>query len=109
MTTTTAPASLPTVPPEVTAFAAEAGVTADLPAVLALTRRQFPAAPLSVRLDIDPEEPGDRRILIGVTLPDWTVEEYLAWRRQWTEGLFAICPATRSYLFGLEIDPDGAR
>jgi hypothetical protein len=107
--TITAPAPLPTVPPEVTAFAAEAGVTAYLPAVLAMTRRLFHAAPMTVQLDIDPEEPEDRRILIGVMLPDWTVEEYLAWRRQWTEGLFAICPATRSYLFGLEIEPDGAR
>ena len=99
MTTTTAPAPLPTVPPEVTAFAAEAGVTAYLPAVLAMTRRLFPAAPLTVQLDIDPEIPDDRHIIVLVDVSGMSVDQMSHLQQEWIRQIFDICPAPHVCVF----------
>lgn len=54
MNSATQPTNIP-IPAEVYAFAAEQGVSAELPAVLGLTRRLFPVADLSVQVEEDPE------------------------------------------------------
>ena len=105
MSPSTAPASLPTIPPDVEAFAAEHGVSAYLPDLLALTRQIFPDAPMSLSIDSDAVYPEWQQIVIEVKVPDFTVDEYLDWYRRWADGLFAHCPSTHAHLFGLDVEP----
>jgi hypothetical protein len=109
MSTSTAPAPLPTVPPDVAAFAADHGIGAYLPALLEMTRRIFPTAPMSLSINIDPEIPDWRQIIIAVTIPHWDTDEYLDWRDRWAKGFFAHCPSTHTHLFGLDITPHDPR
>jgi hypothetical protein len=85
--------------------AAEHGVRAYLPDLLALTRQIIPTAPLSVSINIDPEIPDWRQIIIAVTVPGRENDEYFDWRDRWAEGFFADCPTTHRHLFGLDINP----
>src|SRR5207302_3758916 len=64
---TPAAQTFPPVSPEVLAFAAEQGVSAYLPAVLAMTQRLFPdARRFAVLVEDDPEIANDRHIVIEV-------------------------------------------
>jgi hypothetical protein len=96
-----------TVPPEVRAFAAEQGVSAELPAVLEMTRRLFPDATVRTSIDEDPEIANDRHIAIEVTARGLSSAKALESRWEWHRGLFACCPAPLVCVFrlGLELAP----
>lgn len=95
------------VPQEVSAFAAEQGVSAELPAVLELTRRVFPTAAVSAFVEDDPEIADDRHIVVGATGARLTVDQALEKRNEWHHGLFACCPAPLVCVFrlGLQLAP----
>jgi hypothetical protein len=99
MSATAVSLPLPAVPPEVEAFAAEQGVRAYLPAVLALARRVYAHRRMAVQLADDPEVADDHRIVIKVDLGGMTVEQLDAAQDQWIEGLFQVCPSTHALLF----------
>ena len=93
---------LPCVSPDVLTFAEEQGVSAYLPAVLAMTRRIFPTWPLKVFLEDDPEIADDWHIILEVQVPDDTVADALfALDRQWVGEIFKHCPSTHVYIFRL--------
>src|SRR5260370_9410403 len=92
------------VPSEVLAFAAEQGVAAYLPTMLATTERLFPnARQLAVRLDEDPEIANDRHIVFAVAAP-LNVSEARAAQRRWNDALFTYCPAPLVCVFRLSMD-----
>ncbi len=97
------PSSSPVVPPEVYVLAAEQGVTAYLPAVLELTQRVFPNAPLSVYVSEDPELANVRSIVFDVAVPA-DIPQALADHRRWNDGVFACCPAPLVCTFVLSMD-----
>jgi hypothetical protein len=102
--TTTLP--VPVAPPDVLAFAAEQGVTEYLPAVSAMTRRIFPIAPMKVFLEEDPEIANDRHIVLKVPVArDTSVEDLVAFHRQWSSEIFQHCPATHVCVFSLGVTP----
>ena len=89
---------------EIFAFAAEQGVSAELPAVLSLTQRIFPQATLEVSIDEDPEIANDRHLLIHVHNGDLSVDEAIQTRAEWIDGLFGCCPAPLVCLFGFRVE-----
>jgi hypothetical protein len=91
----------PAVAPEVLAFAEQEGVTAYLPAVIEMTRRIFPAAPLRVFVEDDPEIANDRHIALEVEPPTTSVPELFAGRQQWVTEIFRHCPSTHVWVFRL--------
>ena len=101
MSPTTDPLPLPAVPPEVQTFAEEQGVTAYLPAVLEMTRRLFPQAPMTVLVEDDPEIANDRHIVLEVAVTSRDVEELSAARQRWVSEIFQHCPATHVCVFRL--------
>jgi hypothetical protein len=101
MSATTTPLPLPVVPPEVQAFAEEQGVTAYMPAVLEMTRRIYPTAPMQLIVTDDPEIANDRHIVIEVAVPDWDATQLVASDQQWTRDIFEHCPATHVSVFRL--------
>jgi hypothetical protein len=101
MSTTVTALPLPVIPPEVSAFAAEAGVRDYLLPVVEMTRRLFPMAPLSVFVEVDPEIPNERYIVLEVDVTGWREEPLFAARQGWTSDLFVHCPATHVHSFRL--------
>ena len=99
MTPTAAVLPVPVAPPEVLDFAAEKGVTPYLPAVLALARRVFPTAPLTVHLEDDPEIEDFRHIAIDADINGLEVEQLVTAQNQFGEGLFQVCPLTHVLFF----------
>jgi hypothetical protein len=95
----------PAVAPEVSAFAEQEGVTAYLPAVIEMTRRIFPAAPLRVFVEEDPEIANDPHIVLEVELTGMGVPELIATHRQWISEIFQHCPATHACVFRLGMVP----
>lgn len=93
--------------PEVSAFAAEQGVSAELPAVVELTRRLFPDATLSVIVEDDPEIANDWHIVIEAKNINMLVSQALEALDEWDRGLFACCPAPLTCVFRLGLE--GAR
>ena len=91
------------IPPEVVAFAAEQGVSKELPAVVEMTQRVYPNVPLSVILEDDPEIADDWHIVIEADPVNLTVEEALQAHDLWTDGLFACCPAPLVCVFRLSV------
>jgi hypothetical protein len=87
--------------PEVWAFAEEKGAAAYLPAVLEMTRRVFPTAPLKVFVEEDPEIADERSIVFEVIVPELDGEQLLAAHDRWHSGLFQHCPPTHVCLFCL--------
>ena len=94
-----------TIPPDVASFATEKGVAAYLEPVVRMVQGIFGDRPLSLRVDIDPEDLDLQRVLIGVTVDEFDTEQYLHWRHQWATGIFDQCPATHVHFFLLDIDP----
>jgi hypothetical protein len=90
---------LPTISAEVRAFAEHEGVTAYLPAVLEMTRRIFPVAPMQVIVEEDPEIRDDRHIVIEVAVPDWDADQLYDAQRRWTQEVFEHCPSTHVCAF----------
>jgi hypothetical protein len=101
MSTTTTPAALPTVPPEVSQFAAESGVSAYLSQVLQLAHSIFPGRPMTVLLEGDPEIANDWHIVFEVDVASLSVDELIAGQERWIEGLFQLCPSTHVCVFRL--------
>jgi hypothetical protein len=93
---------LPVIPPEILTFAEEEGVTAYLPAVLAMTRRIFPTRPITVIVTEDPEIANDRHIVFEVEMTGKEeVDELFTTREQWIAEIFEHCPSTRVCVFRL--------
>jgi hypothetical protein len=103
MSPTTAPS--PVFPADVTAFAAETGVTDYLLPVREMTQRVFPAA-LSIApvLEYDPEIERDRHIVFKVEVEGLDVEQLAEIHWEWDRELFKVCPATNVCDFGLHVD-----
>ena len=90
------------VSPEVWAFAEQQGVAAYLPAVLAMTQRIFPAWPLKVFLEDDPEIANDWHIILEVQVPEDATADAVAERHwQWCGEIFQHCPSTHVCVFRL--------
>ena len=102
MSTTTA-LPLPTISPEVRAFAAENGAEQYLPNVVTLARRLFPQAAMHVHVEGDPELSYNWEIVFEVSADGMEGEEQFQLRRQWTRELFQACPSTHVHLFGLSL------
>jgi hypothetical protein len=105
MSSTTTPLPPPAVPPEVEAFASEQGVTAYLPAVLAMTRRIFPSAPMKVLVEDDPEIANDRHIVVEVELANMPAEQMAEAQWAWCGEIFRHCPPTHVHVFRLGMVP----
>ena len=100
---TTAPS--PTFPSDVTAFAAESGVTEYLIPVYEMTRRVFPTARrITPELEYDPEIAGLRWIVFRVEISGMTAEQYADLHWQWSGELFKVCPSTHVCYFALHLD-----
>jgi hypothetical protein len=89
------------VAPEVLAFAAEQGVTDYLAALLEMTRRIFPGAPVKALVEEDPEIANERHIALQVEVGSRTADELFAAQQRWTAELFQHCPATHVWVFRL--------
>src|SRR6266446_5634863 len=100
MSTTTA-LPLPTISPEVRAFAAENGAEQYLPNVVTLARRLFPQAAMHVHVEGDPELSYNWEIVFDVCADGMEEEELVQLEQQWTRELFQQCPATHVHLFCL--------
>jgi hypothetical protein len=95
---------LPTIPPEVRALAAEAGVAEYVVPVVAMTHRVFPdARRLAVLVEEDPEIVNDRHIVLEVDVPERDPDQYVASRVPWEEEMFRLCPATLGHVFRLSL------
>jgi hypothetical protein len=92
------------VPSEVSAFAAEQGLSAELQMVVDMTRRIFPDAAISVELDIDPEIASDRHIAVLASGVNLTVDQGMEASRSWHRELFHCCPATSAWVFRLGLE-----
>lgn len=101
MNTTTTPAALPTVPPEVLQFAAESGVSNYLYPVMELANSLFPGRPMTVLLEGDPEIENDWHIVFEVDVTGVAEDDILAGQRRWSAGLFERCPSTHVCVFRL--------
>jgi hypothetical protein len=90
------------VPAEVAAFAAEVGVSAYLPAVIEMTRRIFPDAPLRLYLEDDPEIP-DRYLVLEVDLDSYPAQQCFSNQQNWSREIFQDCPAAHVHIFHLRM------
>lgn len=96
-------ASMP-IPPDVTAFAAEQGVSAELPVVVEMTRRLFPEAEMFVQTEDDPEIANDRHIVIVTRPTGLSVDDALELLWEWHRQMFLCCPATLVCVFRLGLE-----
>jgi hypothetical protein len=101
MSATTTPLPLPPITSEVQEFAEEQGVSAYLPAVVEMTRRIFPMAPMQVIVEGDPEIANDYHIVLEVAVPDWEADALYDAHREWVRTLIQICPSTHTCVFRL--------
>ncbi len=101
MAATTTSGALAALSPEVLKFAAEQGVGDYLPAVLEMTQRIFPDAPLSVFVEGDPEIANDYHIVLEVAVSSTDAEELFAGQQRWTAEIFQRCPSTHVPVFRL--------
>lgn len=92
------------IPADVATFAAEQGVSKELPAVIEMTQRVFPQASVSVVLEDDPEIPNDWHIVVEAKDIRLSVEEALEARWEWHGGLFENCPAPKAYIFRVRME-----
>lgn len=93
------------IPDDVAAFAAEQGVSTQLPVVVEMTRRLFPDAEMFVQNEDDPEIANDRHIVIVTRPKGLSVDEALELLWEWHRQMFLNCPAPLVCVFrlGLEI------
>lgn len=97
----TSTVALPTISADVLAFAAEHGVADYLAALLEMTRRIFPTAPIRTLVEEDAEIADMRYILLEVDVAGLDVDQLVEAQHQWSTGLFAYCPSTHAHLFCL--------
>jgi hypothetical protein len=97
--TTTLP--LPTISPEVRAFAIEKGVEQYLPDLVAAARRLFPDSSIELLVVDDPELSYNRQIVFRVDENGQSPAEQSAAHWKWAEELFLHCPATHVHVFSL--------
>ena len=100
---TTSTVTSPVVPADVAAFAAEHGVADYLPAVWEMTRRLFPAAPITMQVVEDAEWAEDRYIVLEVPAEGMRVDQMVADQHEWSDRLFKHCPPTHVHLFCLRM------
>src|SRR5689334_17808699 len=97
---------LPTVLPEVEAFAAENGVSEYLPKMLELARRIFSTRPITVQVYEDHEIRDLKKILIEVWVPRETdfLKTIDPLYKAWIKEFVTLCPTTHLHLFGLSFE-----
>ena len=93
----------PAIPAEVTAFAAEHGVSEYVAPLLQMTLRAFPGAPLSVEVEEDAEEFDMRLIVFLIDVTGWDLDRLSAADDEWVQGLMRICPGPVRPLFTIGI------
>lgn len=104
MSPTTQAAAVP-VPPDVLAFADKQGVSAYLPAVLAMTQRHFPdARRMAILVEQDPEIASNTYLVIEVDVTGLDADGYVEANWRWGHELFQICPAPLVCEFVLNLD-----
>ncbi len=105
MTQPSPTSNLPTLSPEVRAFAAEAGVAEYLLPVVEMTQRVFPdARRLAVLVEEDPEIANNRQIVLEVDVPERGPEQFVESLLPWDEEMFRICPTTLGLVFRLSLN-----
>jgi hypothetical protein len=100
-----AKSELSEIPAEVRAFAEEQGVTGYLPAVLEMTRRIFPGAPLRLLVEGDPKIARAQHIVLEVEVSGSDVQQMFEAQWQWCGEIFAHCPSTHAPVFQLGMVP----
>jgi hypothetical protein len=101
--TTVAPP--PTFSADVSAFAAERGVTDYLIPVYEMTRRVFPTVRrITPVMEYDPEIEKERRIVFEVVTGPLEESQAVDLRWEWSRELFKICPATHVSHLGLHAE-----
>jgi hypothetical protein len=104
MAPATAPQPLPTIAPEILAYAAEHGGAEYLLPVLEMTRRLFPDAPISLAARDDPEVADLHFLAIEVpVLRDAEVDWLVAMQRRWVEEIMQLGPPDKTLLFTLSL------
>src|SRR5262249_55073555 len=88
---------------DVAAFAAEQGVSNELPAVIEMTQRIFPDATLGIEVEEDPEIADERHILVNADEVNLSGTEALDKTWQWHRELFACCPAPLAPVFRMTL------
>jgi hypothetical protein len=99
MTLSTVAPVLPTVSPEVAAFAFEHGASPYVTAVLGMTQRIFQRAPLAMSVEEDPEIANDRHIVFEIDVTGMDEEQLFAAQTEWSREIFRQCPATLAAIF----------
>jgi hypothetical protein len=87
---------------DVLEFAGEHDVAGGLNPILAVARTVFPASPLLLRLEEDPEV-DDRQIVIEVDVTGWTVDEMFAAHNRWSPLFLEACASGEAYRFRLRM------
>lgn len=100
MTSTTV-LPLPSISPDVGAFAVEEGVEPYLAALVAVARRIFPEAGIQLVVEDDPELSDNRQIVFEVDDNGRSAAEQVAGHQQWAEELLRLCPAAHVHAFCL--------
>ncbi len=95
----TAGARLPEFADDVRRFAAENGIAKYLPGLWELTERLLPGRGTTLRLDWDPEIPGDGYITFSGDAEGMTAEELLAAYYAWWDGVRAQCDRNDTHFF----------
>jgi hypothetical protein len=101
MSSTTTPAALPAVPPEVLQFAAESGVSDYLYPVMELSNSILPGRPMRVLLEGDPEIENDWHIVFEVDVTGVAEDDIFAGQRRWSAEIFERFPSTHVRIFRL--------
>jgi hypothetical protein len=92
---------LPTVTPEIVAFAADHKVAAYLQPMLQMTSQVFQGRPMTVSLDEDPDIADDQHIIIDVDVTGLSAEQMFERQQHWLKLSFEHCPATEICVFRL--------
>jgi hypothetical protein len=111
MSPVTVPLPLPTIPPEVMAYAEQEGATSYMVPMVEMTRTLFPDAPMAVVLRPDPEV-ADLTFLSFDVGPrdDASVDWYVAAQKRWLEETMRLCPPQVAIVFTLSLlGPENGR
>jgi hypothetical protein len=100
----TAPLPLPTIPPEVMAYAEQEGAASYLVPMAEMTRALFPDAPMEMVLRPDPEVADLTFLSFDVGPPDdASVDWYVAAQKRWLEETMRLCPPPVAIVFTLSL------
>jgi hypothetical protein len=101
--TPTTEVALPDVPLDVIEFAGEHDAVWNLRPLVTITRTAFPARPIHLRLEADPEIADDRRIVIEVDITGWDAEQTARARDQWAELFLKVTMPSQVGVFRLRM------